>query len=1037
MRPIIHWFIDNPIAANLLMLVILVAGYVNFSSMGKEVFPLSDVDSISISASYSGASPREIEQQVIIRIEEAIADIEGIDEISSYARESSASITVDVTKNYDTQRLLNNIKTRIDSLTTLPDDVDDVQVREDVARHGLMFIAVYGDVAETLLKETAQWLQQELLLLDAVSSVNVNSTRDREMTIEVSEKTLRAYGLNFSQVASAIRNSSINLPAGTIKSQAGNLQLQTRGQAFTREDFERIVIVTSDAGAQLRLGDIATIKDGFKDVDQRANFNGKPVAYLNVYTGNPPDIVNASDSTRATIERLEAQLPPGISTEVWFDWANVYKSRMKLLLDNTVMGLILVFILLMLFLRPSLAGWVCVGIATAFFGAFSVLTYTGITLNMVSMYGFLLVLGIVVDDAIVVGESIYFSQQRQGLSGRAAAKAGAMWVSKPVIFAVISTMIFFAVMFAIEGELSVQAIPIAVVVIVCLFFSLIESLFILPSHLSHAKPEKKSAKPNPLEKVRQYLSNGLEHIADNHYRNFLVRTLRFNGNTIIVFVLIFVATLAVFLAGGYVKKSFAPIIPSTRVSINAQLPEGVSFAETKRVQAKIEAAAYQLFTDKKMIDINGGTGFIKVIRSSSRDNSARVDIRLIPATERKITVIQVKDRWRELIGPLPSVKELSLRFTINRNKKDVRFRISLPGNDAQQLANVVSSVEKVLEQYPAVYNIEDNLEGARTEIELKLKPYASTLGLSLVDVARQVRQGFYGEEVQRIPRGSDDIKVMLRYPLNERNSVDAINNIYIRTADGRSIPLSEVADIVEVPGYTLIRRENRRRTVAVTADVEKGIDSLALTNTILQENLPSWQKTFRGLTIELDGAVADEKDFNSQIIQSFVLAFLLSLGLMAIAFRSCWQPMIILTAIPFGFVGATFGHLLLGQTMTMNSLLGFIACAGVVVNDNLVLLDRVHQLRDKGLSVMDSITQAGSDRFRAIILTSLTTFVGLLPILSETSVQAQFLIPMVVSLSFGVLFATFVTLLLVPNLYLMGERVKSSIFERNDLAKIK
>jgi multidrug efflux pump subunit AcrB len=423
-----------------------------------------------------------------------------------------------------------------------------------------------------------------------------------------------------------------------------------------------------------------------------------------------------------------------------------------------------------------------------------------------------------------------------------------------------------------------------------------------------------------------------------------------------------------------------------------------------------------------MLEINGNGDFIKAIRSSAINNVARVDVRLTPSDERKIDIIQVKDRWRELIGPLAGVKELSLRFTINRSQKDLRFRISMPGNDVEQLNQIVRDVRDVLALYESVYQIEDNLEGARTEIELRIKPNAALLGLSLADIARQMRQGYFGVEVQRIPRGTDDIRVMLRYPLDERSSIDTISEIYIRASDGRSVPLNEVADVIEIPGYTKIQREDRRRAVAVTAEVTKGIDTLALANTIIDTHLPQLQKTYRGLSVDIDGAVADEKKFNEQIVQSFILAFLLSFGLMAIAFRSCWQPVLILTAVPFGFVGAVFGHLLLDITITMNSMLGFIACAGVVVNDNLVLLDRIHQLREAGKSAREAIMQAGSDRFRAIVLTSVTTFVGLLPILSETSIQAQFLIPMVVSLAFGVLFATIVTLIFVPNLYLFGER---------------
>ncbi len=1021
MRPIVHWFIDNPIAANLLMIIIIVGGVFNYFSIGKEVFPLGDTDSLSITVAYPGASPSEIEQQVVIRIEEAIADLDGIDEIVSVARESLATITVKTVQDYDTQRLLNNVNSRIDALTTLPEDVDDIEVREVIARIRLMNIAIYGDVAESVLKDTSEWVQQELLSLNEVSNVDIEGIREREMSIEVSENTLRTYNLRFDEIATAIRDNSINIAAGAIKSDVGDVQLQTRGQAFTKEDFENIVIDTGSNNSQLTLSEIATIKDAFEEVNQRTNFNGEPVAYLQVYTANPPDIVNASDGVRETLDKLRGQFPATVKADIWFDWAVVYKSRMKLLVDNTLMGLVLVFVILMLFLRPSLAAWVCVGIATAFLGTFALLPYTGVTLNIISMYGFLLVLGIVVDDAIVVGESIYFSQ-RKGLSGKAAAKVGAMWVNRPVVFAVISTMIFFAVMFAIDGPLGTQAIPIATVVIVCLLFSLIESMFILPSHLSHAKSKPIGESPNRLAKIRAGFSRGLETLANNYYQKFLSKTLVKNGSTLAFFLMIFLITLTVFLSSGYLKKAFAPVVPSTRITINAFLAEGAGFNDTKKIQQQIEDAAYLLSSDKQMLDINGDGGFVKAIRSSAIENVARVDVRLTPSEDRKINVIQVKDRWRELIGTLSGVKELSLRFTISNNQKDLRFRISIPGNDVEQLNNIVRDVREALGRYEDIYQIEDNLEGARTEIELQLKPNAAVLGLSLADVARQMRQGYFGEEVQRIPRGTDDIKVMLRYPLSERSSIDTIRETYIRTSDGRSVPLNEVADVVEIPGYTKIQRENRRRAVAVTAEVNKGVDTLALANTIIDTHVPELQRIYRGLSVEIDGAVADEKEFNAQILQSFILAFLLSFGLMAIVFRSCWQPVLILTAVPFGFVGAVFGHLFLDITMTMNSLLGFIACAGVVVNDNLVLLDRIHQLRDEGKSVHESITQAGADRFRAIVLTSVTTFVGLVPILSETSIQAQFMIPMVVSLAFGVLFATVVTLFFVPNLYLFGER---------------
>ena len=1025
-----HWFVDNPIAANLLMVLIIMGGWFYYPILGKEVFPQSDLDSLLVSATYPGASPAEVERQIVVRIEEAIADLEGIDEINSSARESSATITIDVAKDFDTQRLLNNVKGRIDSLSTLPDEVDDIQVRESVVNISLMNIALYGNVAESVLKESAQWLQQELLKLEAIAGVTIEGTRERELSIEIPEQTLRRYHLSFAEVAAAIRQRSINLPAGTIKSQAGNFMLQTRGQAYSATDFSQIIIATGAAGAELTLGDIAVILDGFAEVDQRGNFNGYPAVDLRLFTSTPPDVIKAANSVKQTLEQLQPQLPPGVAVDIWRDWSDVFNGRMNLLLNNTLSGLVLVFVVLLLFLRFSLAIWVTVGIAITFLGVFWVLPFTDITLNMLSMYGFLLALGIVVDDAIIVGESVY-AARRRGLTGRAAAKEGVAAVSKPVIFSVVSTIIFFAAIYSVqEGQAAVFSVSIATVVIICLLFSLIESLLILPSHLSYSQPEIAPEKPGRLFRLRHYLSDGMETLANNSYRNLLAQSLKSNGLTLTLFLVGLAIVLSLYLISGYLKKAFWPIIPSNSISITALLPEGAAFSEVKRIQDQIENAARQLPTDKSMLAINGSDHFIYAIKSEANNNQARVWVKLIDTEQRKITITQVKDRWRELIGPLPGIKELSLRFTIFRNRKALRFRVSLPEHNSDQLSAAVAEVRAALSRYQPVYQIEDTLEGPRTEYELRLKPYAGALGLTLADIARQLRQGFYGEEIQRIPRGSDDIKVMLRYPLSERGSIATVHQMYIRTNDGRSVPLNEVAEVIKVPGFTEIRRENRRRTIAITAEVTKGVDSLALANEFVADNLASWQRKYRGLTVEIAGAVADEKKFNTIIIKNFTIAFLLSFGLMAIIFRSYWQPVLVLTAIPFGFVGAILGHLLMGQTLTLYSMLGFIACAGVVVNDNLVLLDRIHRLRDQGMALRESVIQAGTDRFRAIMLTSLTTFFGLLPILSETSIQARFLIPMVISLAFGILFATVVTLIFVPNLYYFGENCRRVIDRR-------
>jgi multidrug efflux pump subunit AcrB len=1035
MKRIVEWFIENPIAANLLMVVILFVGLKNLPTIGKTVFPQIEQSNINISASYQGASPSDVEQQVLIRIEESVADLEGIEDIYSTAREGLAQLTLTIIDGYNTQRLLNDVKSRIDAITTLPDEVDKVTVREVLPKYPLMSIAVHGKVEDQLLKTTAQWLRDEISLLSSVSTVSIEGVRNNEMSIEISEIILRQYNLTLDQVATSIRRSSLNVPGGTVKTDSGNVQVQTRGQAYSEKDFANIVVATTESGGQLLLGDVASITDGFEDVDSEDNFNDQPAAYLEVFTTTPPDVLDAAAETKNKIDVLRAQLPLGIELTIWKDRSNLFKSRMNLLLKNAVGGLILVFIVLMLFLSPALAGWVSVGIATAFIGVFVLLPYTGITINMLSMYGFLLALGIVVDDAIIVGESIY-ANQRRGEQGMAAAKLGALFVYKPVLFAVISTVIFFSGMFGLPGWMGSLAYPIAVVVIVCLLFSLIESLLILPSHLSHKKnirdkPKEYNGLIGRVVGVKRYLSVGMERLAKGFYRPLLERSLKNNGQTLAIFLVIFIVVLVLYLAGGYVKTSFKVKAVSNNIRISAVLSEGSAFSESQRIRQQLENAAYQLASDKKLVDINGEGKFIRAIRAEAVDNNVRLWIALMPSEERVVDIVQVKNRLRALIGDLEGVKEFNLRFTINANNKALRFRVNVSGNDNAQLSASVEALKNKLQSYASVYDVEDTLEGARREIELRLKPYAEVLGLNLADVAQQIRQGFYGEEVQRIPRGIEDIKVMLRYPAAERRHIDDIAKIYIRSNDGRAIPLSSVAEIIDVPGYSVIRRENRRRTIVVSADITEGEDALAIANEVLRDDLPGWQQQYRGLNVEVAGSLTDQKNFNSTLILNMMIAFFVSYGLMAIAFRSYWQPLLILTAIPFGFVGVILGHLVMNETISIMSMLGFLACAGVVVNDNLVLLDRIQQLctqvDSKREAIASALAQAGQDRFRAIILTSLTTFIGLVPIMFETSVQAQFLIPMVISLAFGVLFSTFVTLLLVPNLFLLGERIKGCI----------
>lgn len=1024
MNRLVQWFVENPIAANLLMVLILLGGWFSAGKLNKEVFPTVTSKFVEVSMAYPGAGPREVEELINMRIEEVIADIDGIEEITSEARQGSGRVTVEVMEGYDPDQVLNEIKSRVDAINTFPGDAERPVSRRFIGRSPLMSLALYGDVDEAALKETGRRLRNELSLLPGISKVDLNGARLYEMGIEVSEVTLRRHNLSFEQVAQAIRQSSLNLPAGTIKTDDGDVQVQTRSQAYAAEDFGSIVVLSKPDGSRLHLRDIAEINDGFEESDVLARFNGKPAVFLELSVSERPNVLEATEVVKDYIAQTNDTLPPGIQLDVWRDWSKLFNSRLTLLLENAFGGLLLVFTVLMLFLRPLLAMWVCVGIAIAFIGALWLLPQFGVSINMISLFAFLLVLGIVVDDAIIIGESIY-SRQQEGMQGMLSATAGAKAVSTPVFFAVASSIIFFAPMLAVPGRMGTISYPIPVVVMLCLAFSLIESLLILPSHLSHMKPERESRFPalRKLSAWRHRFSDGMETFATTCYLPLLKRALGRSGATIAGFVVAFVLSLAVFI-GGWLKVSFMPQVPSDFVDARVVLPEGTPFSETLRVLDKVEGAARAMRNDPQLLKANDGSGeFIDNIQTWAYGTTARVVLALKDAEQRDVSSPLVSRRWRELIGDLPEAEEYRIDFTINARDEAIRLNLSIASNNLQDQKRAAEAVTSALVQYPGVYDIKDSLQAERTEVELKLKPYAETLGVTLADIARQVRQGFYGEEVQRIPRASEDVRVMVRYSQAERRRLDQLDEMRIRTAEGVEIPLIEVAEVELVPGYTTINRRDRKRNITVTAEMPQGADAAGVVADLMQRNLQEWQRQFPGFGLEVGGEMQDQADFMDSVRKNFVLTVLVIYGLMAVAFRSYWQPVLILTAIPFGFMGAVIGHLVMGREVSMLSMLGFIACAGVVVNDNLVLLDRINTLRRHGRRALDAIIQAGRDRFRPIVLTSITTFVGLMPIMAEQSVQARFLIPMVISLGFGVLFATGVTLLLVPSLYLLGDRI--------------
>ncbi|MEM6682322.1 MAG: efflux RND transporter permease subunit [Pseudomonadota bacterium] len=1010
MSKLIEWFTESPVAANLLMMMILLGGTVSYvAQVNRQFFPSIGSSTVSVDVNYLGAGPAEVEDRILIRVEEAVQDLEGVKQITSVATEGSARIYIKVENGYDTRVLLDDVKARVDSINTFPQESERPVVSEYSAQDQReMFLAVSGNMDERTLKIWAERIRDDIAALDNIDKVELNGVRPYEVAIEVPEVNLRRYGLTLEDVQRAVATNSLNLPAGKIKSAQGDITLRTRGQAYNKADFEEIVVLQADDGTVIRVKDVATVIDGFTEDDFRARLNGKRAMMMNVLSISEPDVTRTSRTVRDYLEDIATQLPDGLDISILDDASITFKDRMTMLLNNGLGGLALVLVVLMAFLRPAVAIWVAIGIAISFFGAMWALPWFGTSLNMISLFAFLLVLGIVVDDAIIVGESIHAHHER-GLRGLPAASRGAARVSTPVILAVVSTLIFFAPMLAVPGGWRDAAINIPVVVFGALTFSLIESLLILPAHLKKLKPLPEN--PTGLLKIQQNIAESMRRFVQNRYRPMVEGALKWRGVTILGFVMAF-ALCAGLVGGGWIRVSFFPEIVADFVYAQIDLPENAAFSRTTALQDRLEKAALEV------ADEMAEEGYTPLDRILSFSNNSRVEAYAFPRTEGLggVNAVEATKRIRERLGPIPEAEEI--RFSTSIQPGDLPINIQVASPDIAELDAATRAIKAELASYDGIIDIKDTLSDPQSEITLNLRPEAQSLSLGLNDLAQQVRQNFYGAEAQRIPRGKDDVIVSVRRPRNERESVESLSETRIRVGNGLELPFDAVADVDYGVGSVMIKREDRKRANNVKADALDNVDPNQVLSQVLGDNLATWKQQFPRTEIKIDGDKKEEGEFLVSVVINLVFAFIAIYAILAICFRSYGVPFIILTAVPFGFSGAVLGHMLLGMNISMFSVLGIVAAAGVVVNDNLVLLDQLGKLRrEDRMPVHQAIITAACDRFRAIILTSLTTFVGLAPLMGETSVQAQLLIPMVVSLAFGVLFSTGVTLVLVPCLY--------------------
>ena len=1086
MPRLIAWFATNHIAANLLLILIVLAGLSAVLTMPQKSFPDIDVPIISVSIPYLGAAPEEVEQGVCIRVEEELDGVEGVKEIRSVANESLCSVTVELFEDADESRALDDVKNRIDALDTLPEETEQPIINLATSIRPVIDLAITGPDDERTLKVLGQRVRDEIAALPGITQVSLVNTRPYEISIEVSESDLQRFGLTFSQVAEAVRARAIDLPGGAIKTEDGEILLRTKGQVYWGEEYERLVLLSRPDGSLVYLSDVARVVDGFEDTDQSLRFDGQPAAIIRVSRIGSEDILAITGAVMAYLDTSAQALPEGVKLTVWNDNSRLLEDRLATLLDSARQGFLMVLLLLALFLRPVLAFWVSVGVPVAFMGALYLTNYVGLSIDGISLFGFILVLGIMVDDAIVVGESVH-SRQREGGTPLIGSIEGTQRITIPVIFGVLTTICTFLPMLQGVGSSGQIGAVIATVVICCLIFSLIESQLILPAHLGNK--QTKTAKgevylllvplmvivllqfswstssfvglaialmtvvyaldrlgltDDPAKRLiaaQSRFSASVEMLIDGPFRRIVQRATQARYTTLAMAFAFFLSGVAVF-GSGRLPFSFFPPLAADQVIAQLTMPLGTSSEITEQAVRHLERTG-EAIRDELNEQYGAAPPVTHILASvggsqggglgppgsggggASGGHMGEVTLQLTPSQSRTISTKEVAALWRERSGSIAGAVEL--KFNSSLFSVGNAIDIQLAGNDVDELREVAAGLRAELARYPGVIDITDSFRSGKQELKLKMTPEGEALGLSLGALAQQVRQAFYGEEAQRIQRGRDDVRVMVRYTEAERESLASLDDMRVRTREGSEVPFRTVANASLGQGYSSIKRADRKRVVNVTADVDRTqITADEVVGDLSRSYFPIIRAEHPRVSLSLEGEQRQSGEYLVSLVFPFLIALFAIYALLAIPLRSYVKPFIIMSVIPFAFIGAIWGHQImklagLVSGLAMMSILGMIAAAGVVVNSSLILVYAINQRRDAGSTMADAVVDAATSRCRPIVLTSMTTFVGLMPLMFNTSVQAQFLVPMAVSLSFGVLFATVITLLVVPSIYLFFE----------------
>lgn len=1043
MRSIITWFVDNPVASNLLMFLFIVGGFGTLRfAINLEEFPNIDPDVVRIQVPYLGAAPQEVESGVCRRIEEALEGEQGIDKMRSVSTEGMCTVNLELDTDFDTTLTANNVKAKVDGINTLPAETEKPIVSKFVVRGRVMSLAVSGRVGEQALKELGEELRSEIVALPGISQVDLTYVRPYEISIEVSENELRRHSLTLAQVADAIRRSSIDLPGGALRTSGGEILLRTNGQAYTGAEFANIVVLTRNDGTQVFLDELATIVDGFEDGDLRAEFDGEPSVMITVYRIGQEDIIAMADTLTDYVASRRSTLPAGTALEIWTDESQELRARLDALVRNAIGGLFLVMTALTIFLRFQVAMWVAAGIPVALLGTVLMFPLFDFTISTLTVMAFILVLGIVVDDAIVVGERV-FAYEQTGLSKRDAAIRGTYEVSVPVIFGVLTTMATFLPLVLGGGRMGSFFSVIGYVVMIALVLSIIESQLILPAHLSHRKTEgylgEGTAPVRAWIRIQGRIAGWLEDFATYTYGPALQAAIRNRYFTVSLGVGVVIVVIGL-VASGRVVFQFFPPVEGDRAIATLTLPEGVNPEQTLAAAQRLVDAAEQLRGEMDAGRPLGSGSLIEhVLLSvgqelprngpqmqmvSGKSNFAEVALALRSGDERgpRWTTGRVTERWRELTGSITDAVELT--YSAAAFTTGEAINLQLEGRDVDELRQIAATLRGELSRFEGVFDITDSFRAGKQEIQLELKPGARALGITLTDLGRQVRQAFYGEEVQRVQRGREDVRVMVRYPEADRRSLGTLENMRIRTADGTEVPFSAVARFHLGRGYSSINRVDGRRVVNVIADVDRDKTTPERVIGALEQNVyPALLADHPNVRIAIAGEQEERLESLVSLAQGAALAMLIIYILLAIPLKSYTQPFVIMSVIPFGAIGAITGHYIMGESLVFFSMLGIVALSGVVVNASLVLVDFCNRRRREGVPVEEALLEAGTTRFRPIILTSLTTFIGLVPLMVTANWATAFVIPMAISLAWGVLFATGITLFLVPALYRISEDI--------------